>query len=218
MVPTVTLTSMLDEPSSGSNTSRYWPRGIRRHRIGLVQFLGDHAGEQAAPLAAAHHDLVRQHVELLLRPRPGRCVPPCSPRWPPSAPLAVIAEIAFTAAATSTSSAPRSWALGDAVQLLDEELRQRRASEVHGVSDSLLMVLDGRGLEHPAGADVRRRDRRQVLRREDAVALGEQPARLAQPRAVERVAHAARVGEMRLADARAQVLARRPRAPPASKR
>src|SRR5882762_9403402 len=42
-------------------------------------------------------------------------LPPCSPRYPPSAPLAVIAEIALTAAATSTSSAPRSLAPGMSV-------------------------------------------------------------------------------------------------------
>src|SRR6266480_1429976 len=33
----------------------------------MLQFLGNHAGEQSAPLAAAYDDLVRQHVELVLR-------------------------------------------------------------------------------------------------------------------------------------------------------
>jgi len=48
--------------------------------------------------------------------------------------------------------------------------------------------------------------RRQVFGREAPILVGKQAARLAQPRTVERVAHTARVGEVRLADASGQVL------------
>ena len=105
-------------------------------------------------------------------------------------------------------------AVGDAVQLLDEEFRQSRAPEMHD-RDSLLMVLDGWGLEHPARADVGHLDGGQVLRGEFAVAVGEQAARLAQARAIERITHAPGIGEVRLADAVRQVFFECRPAPPA---
>jgi hypothetical protein len=53
-------------------------------------------------------------------------------------------------------------------------------------------------LEHPAGEDVLRHQRGEVGLGEHAVAVGKQARGLAQARSVERVAHAARVGEVRL--------------------
>src|SRR5258705_12737779 len=61
-------------------------------------------------------------------------------------------------------------------------------------------------MKRPAGANVGSGDRRQVFGREAPILVGKQAARLAQARTVERVAHAARVGEVRLADASGQVL------------
>ena len=76
------------------------------------------------------------------------------------------------------------------------------------------MVRESRGLEHPARADVSRLDGGEVVRRQFAVTVGEQAARLAQARPIERIAHAAGVGEVRLADAVRQVfLERLARAP-----
>src|SRR5277367_995684 len=103
-----------------------------------------------------------------------------------------MAEIAFTAAATSTKSAPRSCDSGMPlscwIRNLESVVRPRCM-----VSDSLLRVLWGGGLEYPARANVGGGDGGQVLGRELAVAVGKQPARLAQARAIERVAHAPRV-------------------------
>ena len=81
---------------------------------------------------------------------------------------------------------------------------------MHG-QDSCYLLGVGRGgdLEHAAGTDVGFGDGRQVLGRELAVLVGKQPARLAQPRAIERIAHAARVGEMRLLDPIADVFLER---------
>src|SRR5205807_10239598 len=66
-----------------------------------------------------------------------------------------------------------------------------------------------RGLEHAAGADVGRRDGAELLGRQAPLAIGEQPARLAQPCPVERVADAPRVGKVRLPGALRQVLGER---------
>src|SRR5690242_15904218 len=68
-------------------------------------------------------------------------------------------------------------------------------------------TMTGRGIakssrlaaEDGAAQDVLRLDRDQFLRRRPGVAF-EQARRLAQPRPVDRVAHAARVGEPRLGD------------------
>src|SRR5215475_5962651 len=58
--------------------------------------------------------------------------------------------------------------------------------------------------EHGAAEDVTRLDRRQLLPRRLASAV-EQTGRLAQPRAVDRVAHAAGVGEARASFAALEV-------------
>ena len=67
MVPTVTLTSMLEEPSSGSNSEQVPAlRIFRRNGVGLFHLLGRHAAELAAPLTCLEDDLVRDEVERLL--------------------------------------------------------------------------------------------------------------------------------------------------------
>src|SRR2546427_821301 len=63
-------------------------------------------------------------------------------------------------------------------------------------------------VEDAARADVRRVDAGEIVAR-DGPALRDQAVRLAQLDAVERVAHAARVGEMRLAHPQHQILAER---------
>jgi len=60
--------------------------------------------------------------------------------------------------------------------------------------------------ETPGWRECRKRRSSSGLRREAPILVGKQAARLAQPRTVERVAHTARVGEVRLADASGQVL------------
>src|ERR1700689_496403 len=107
-----------------------------------------------------------------------------------------MAEIAFTAAATSPSSAPRGPDSGIPLSCwmrnLESVVRPRCM-----VWDSLLLRVLGGRLEHAAAADAGSPDRGEVLGRELAVAVSEQPARLSQARAVKRVTHAPGVGEVR---------------------
>jgi hypothetical protein len=130
---------------------------LRRHCIRLLELLGHHAGEQPAPLAAADHDLVGQHVELLL----GLALHVLA---------AVLAEVAaerplgrhggdgLDGGRHVDQQRPEVLSPGDAGELLNQELGERGAPEVHW-RDSLLMVLGGAGLEHPAGADIGSVDR-----------------------------------------------------------
>src|SRR5258708_38191678 len=137
-------------------------------------------------------------------------LPPCSPRYPPSAPLAVIAEIALTAAATSTSSAPRSLAPGMSVSCWIRNFESVvRPRYIVASPRWSWLALAGGGLEHAAGANVGTGDGRQLFSREAPILVGKQSARLAQSGTVERVAHAACVGEVRLADASGQILLER---------
>jgi hypothetical protein len=66
MVPTEMLTSMLDEPSSGSNSRRYSPRGCAWGWDAGRPFLGRERGEVAAPFVRLEQDLVGEDVQLLL--------------------------------------------------------------------------------------------------------------------------------------------------------
>jgi hypothetical protein len=115
-------------------------RVLFRHGVGLIQFFGGHAGDQAAPFAAADHHVVRQHIELLLR----------------FALHVLGADIAQVTAQRPFGRHRRDrldrrrhvhqqrtqvgGAL-DAVQLLDQEFRERGASQVHGQTPSGLGLL-----------------------------------------------------------------------------
>src|ERR1700757_1806251 len=118
-----------------------------------------------------------------------------------------MAEIAFTAAATSTSSAPRSLAPGMPmscwIRNFDSVVRPRYIVATPSCS---ALGPDGDSLEHAAGANVARFNRGQFFGGERPLPLGKQPARLAQPCTVERVTHAASIGEVRLTDAMLQIL------------
>jgi hypothetical protein len=108
IVPTEMLTSTLDDPSSGSNTSRYLPSGYwLGNRVELVHFLGGHAGQVAAPLVGADHDVVGDDVELLLR-LALHVFLSSEPITPSSAPLLTTLEIALQAMTTSFSSEVKS--------------------------------------------------------------------------------------------------------------
>src|SRR5215470_12899874 len=121
-----------------------------------------------------------------------------------------MAEIAFTAAATSTSSAPRSLAAGMPVSCwirnFESVVRPRCMLATPCCSDFSRYCG---GPEHAARANVVGLDGRQFLGGEHPLRIGKQAARLAQPGAVERVTHAAGVGEVRLADAMCQILLER---------
>src|SRR5881398_1420306 len=86
------------------------------------------------------------------------------------------------AAATSMSSAPRSFAPGMPVSCwirnFESVVRPRYMVRLLRSSASGLRVRRSkRGLEHAAGADVGRRDGAELLGREAPLAIGEQPAR-----------------------------------------
>jgi hypothetical protein len=67
MVPMLTLTSMLLEPSSGSNSSRYSPLRVAvGHHVDAVHLLAGHGGQVAAPFVGLDQHLVGDDVELLL--------------------------------------------------------------------------------------------------------------------------------------------------------
>ena len=57
MLPTETLTSMLDEPSSGSNTSRYLPRG---YDCGI--WYGPAISSEAMPARCPDHSAVAMNI------------------------------------------------------------------------------------------------------------------------------------------------------------
>src|SRR5512133_2945677 len=78
-------------------------------------------------------------------------------------------------------------------------------SKISAWSGCCIVVSSGVG-EYAAGQDVLRLDGLQVARRQLALPVREQAAGLAQAGAVQRVAHAAGVGEMGLPDAPVQVL------------
>src|ERR1700687_4337560 len=98
----------------------------------------------------------------LTGPSPCTLLEPGLPSTPPSAPFAVIAEIALTAAATSISSAARSLAPSTrsncSIRNFDSVVRPRYMVETP--SD---FVLSGRDLENAARADVGLGDSRQIL-------------------------------------------------------
>ena len=67
MVPTAAFTSMLDEPSSGSNSTAYLPTGVLgRDRDDVLVFLRPHHADPAGVVEALLDGLVGEHVELLL--------------------------------------------------------------------------------------------------------------------------------------------------------
>src|SRR6266566_5360224 len=79
----------------------------------------------------------------------------------------------------------------------------------NGSAAALLIAgLVGPRLEHAARADVRRVDAGEIVAG-DGPPVSDEAVRLAQLDAVERVAHAARVGEVRLAHPQHQILAER---------
>ena len=118
-------------------------RVARGHRVRVLELFGSHARHQAAPVAAAQHDVVGQQVELLLH-------------------LALdVARAYFAEEAAQRAlgghrrdrldgggdvDKQRAEVVGalDAVELLDEELRERGASQVHGRVS--LQVAGFRGL------------------------------------------------------------------------
>ena len=72
-------------------------------------------------------------------------------------------------------------------------------------------------LEHPALANVFGFDRSQPVEIQILIAGGEQAVRLAQSRAVERIADRAGVGEQRLSASQRNIIRKRPLAPPLSR-
>src|ERR1700735_2639556 len=123
-----------------------------------------------------------------------------------------MAEMALTAAATSTSSAPKSLApsmpLSCWMRNFDSVVRPRCMVGLLQVSS--VCRSDG---ENAAGADIGLGDRRQILGREFSILLRKEPASLPQPGSIQRVTHAARIGKMWLRDAmRQEFLERRARA------
>ena len=67
MVPTAELTSMLEEPSSGSNRTAYLPTGVvGRDRNDVLVLLAAHDADPAGVLETVLDGLVGEHVELLL--------------------------------------------------------------------------------------------------------------------------------------------------------
>src|ERR1700688_3680256 len=116
------------------------------------------------------------------------------------------------AAATSTNSAAKSLApsmpLSCWIRNFERVVRPRCMVRLLRVSG--LCCGD---FKNAAGADVGLGNRRQIFGCEFSILVGKQPACVAQPGAIQGIAHAARVGKMRLRDAMHQVfLERRARA------
>src|SRR5450432_2495862 len=155
----------------------------------------------------------------------GFCVSPCTltvssdPWLPPSAPFAATALIVLIAAATSTSNAARALLSGEplscSIRNFDSVVRP---CDMSCLPDSRICGA-GAGaittaLEYATGANVLGCDRHEAvaIRSRASACAREQPTGLAQARAVEGVAHRARIGEVRLRDAQCDVLAQRRKA------
>ena len=116
MVPTVIFTSIFEEPSSGSNTSRYLPRFLAcRNRVEVVHLLRRHAGKVAGPFVGLDHHVVGDDVELLLRFALDVLARRRCPSTPISAPLDTALLMTLQAVAMSLSRpvkspvAPATW-------------------------------------------------------------------------------------------------------------
>src|SRR5438093_13125157 len=102
MVPTEMLTSMLEEPSSGSNSSRYSPRG---YWVGIGR--GSSISSEARAARLPPHSLASSRISLDSTSS-FFCTSPCTlrvaapPRPSPSAPLLTRVLIALQARAIST--------------------------------------------------------------------------------------------------------------------
>src|SRR5512139_2081335 len=122
----------------------------------------------------------------------------------PSSPKETARPIALAASATSRISA-FSAPLAPGKR---ERCSIRYWVSVRRFDSGMSFSLDSgnRRLEHPAGQDVGRHDGGQVGLGQHAVAVGKQSRGGAQAGAVQRVAHAARVGEVRLPSAALDVL------------
>ncbi len=109
MLPTDTLTSMLDEPSSGSNTSRNPPRA---QSAGI--WYGASSSSEAIPASNPPRSVHRRTISLASTSSFCCCSPctfvaPAAPSTPLNAPDAVRCEIALQASATSAINAVISW-------------------------------------------------------------------------------------------------------------
>jgi hypothetical protein len=108
MLPTDRLTSMFDEPSSGSKTSRYLPRGLLGgNRIDVVHFFRRHRRQMATPFTMVNERLVGQHVEFFL----GfalHVLAPSSPSTPASEPRETPCAMALHERTTSLMSIEKS--------------------------------------------------------------------------------------------------------------
>src|SRR5271156_2518198 len=113
--------------------------------------------------------------------------------------------MALTAAATSTSSAPKSLAhsipLSCWIRNFDSVVRPRYMVGLLQVSS-----LCRGDLKNAAGADIALGDGRQIIGGKFSILLGKKPASLPQSDAIQCVAHAARIGKMRLWNATQQIL------------
>ena len=85
MLPTETFTSMLLDPSSGSNTNRYLPRG---YSAGIC--LGWSISSLARPARLPLHSVVRTKISLLMMSS-GFCTSPCTFTSPPAAAMCRVA-------------------------------------------------------------------------------------------------------------------------------
>jgi hypothetical protein len=66
IVPTEPLTSVLEEPSSGSKTSRYLPRGYWGQVIDVAHLFGGHSGDMTGPFVAFDEQVVGDDVQFFL--------------------------------------------------------------------------------------------------------------------------------------------------------
>ena len=167
MLPTETFTSRLDEPSSGSNTSRYLPRGSPRDCRVRLQLLGGHAGDVAAPLAGARGGSRSPRRRASSAPRPGRSSPRVAER--PRSRARRAAEIALNRSRGRRAARPDRPRPPSAALPLATNLRAWVQGRAWRGPRSLRVPPPGPG-EHPAPADVLGLEGEELVRGRDRLA------------------------------------------------